>query len=286
MYWSNYHSHCSFCDGRSTMEEFVHFAIAKGVKKYGFSSHAPLPFNTFWNMKLDDFGEYQTEFKRLKEKYKSEIELFIGLEVDYIHNFIEIHNDLYSTESLDYLIGSIHYMDQLPNGDFWTIDGNFRDFFAGLKILFDSDIRSAVERFFDISDQMIEKGGVDIVGHFDKIAMNASKCADFDSSATWYKSRVGESLQLIKNKGLMLEVNTKSLTDKGLSYPDFQFFPLINELQIPIMVNSDCHYPTNILDGFELTFKQLKAAGFKTMQQIVDGKWQAVEFNEYGLICI
>ena len=284
MYWSNYHSHCSFCDGRSTMEEFVHFAIAKGVKKYGFSSHAPLPFNTFWNMKLDDFGEYQTEFKRLKERYKSEIELFIGLELDYIHNFIEIHNDLYSTESLDYLIGSIHYMDQLPNGDFWTIDGNFRDFFAGLKILFDSEIQPAVERFFDISDQMIEKGGFDIVGHFDKIAMNASKCANFDSSATWYKNRVGESLQLIKNKGLMLEVNTKSLTDKGLSYPGFQFFPLINELQIPIMVNSDCHYPTNILDGFEPTFKALKAAGFKTMEQIVDGKWQAVEFNEYGLI--
>ena len=283
MYWSNYHSHCTFCDGRSSMEEFVRFAIAKGVKKYGFSSHAPLPFDTFWNMKLDDLPEYKAEFFRLKEKYKSEIELFIGLEIDYIQNFIEIHNDLYSTENLDYLIGSIHYMDRLPNGDFWTIDGNFRDFFAGLKTLFDSEIRPAVERFFDITDQMIEKGGFDIVGHFDKIAMNASNCADFDSTAFWYKTRVGESLQLIKNKGLILEVNTKSLTEKSLTYPDFQFFPLINELQIPIVVNSDCHYPTNILDGFVPTFKALKAAGFKTMQQMVNGKWQAVEFNEKGL---
>ena len=283
MYWSNYHSHCTFCDGRSSMEEFVRFAIAKGVKKYGFSSHAPLPFDTFWNMKLDDLPEYRAEFFRLKEKYKSEIELFIGLEIDYIQNFIEIHNDLYSTENLDYLIGSIHYMDRLPNGDFWTIDGNFRDFFAGLKTLFDSEIRPAVERFFDITDQMIEKGGFDIVGHFDKIAMNASNCADFDSTAFWYKTRVGESLQLIKNKGLILEVNTKSLTEKSLTYPDFQFFPLINELQIPIVVNSDCHYPTNILDGFVPTFKALKAAGFKTMQQMVNGKWQAVEFNEKGL---
>ena len=283
MYWSNYHSHCTFCDGRSSMEEFVRFAIAKGVKKYGFSSHAPLPFDTFWNMKLDDLPEYRAEFFRLKEKYKSEIELYIGLEVDYIHNFIEIQNDLYSAENIDYLIGSIHYMDRLPNGNFWTIDGNFPDFFAGLKILFDAEIRPAVERFFDISDLMIKKGGFDMVGHFDKIAMNASKCADFDSSAQWYKNRVGESLQRIKEKGLILEVNTKSLNEKALCYPDFQFFPLINELQIPVVVNSDCHYPTNILDGFVPTFKALKAAGFKTMQQMVNGKWQAVEFDENGL---
>jgi len=277
MYLSNYHSHCIFCDGRSSMEEFVHFAIAKGLKKYGFSSHAPLPFNTFWNMKLDDFAEYQSEFKRLKKKYQSEIELYIGLEVDYIHHFIEIHNDLYSSDTMDYLIGSIHYMDRLPSGDFWTIDGNFRDFFAGLKLLFDSEIRPAVERFYEISQCMIEKGGFDIVGHFDKIAMNASKCTDFNSSASWYKNRVGELLQLIKDKELILEVNTKSLVEKGLCFPDLMFFPLINDLQIPIVVNSDCHYPTNILDGFEPAFKALKTAGFKTTQQLIGGSWQAVE---------
>ncbi|MEI6753458.1 MAG: histidinol-phosphatase [Paludibacter sp.] len=284
MYFANYHSHCTFCDGRSSMEEFVRFAIAKGVRKYGFSSHAPLPFDTFWNMKLDDFGEYQNEFYRLKEKYMSEVELFIGLEVDYIHNYIEIQNELYSAENMDYLIGSIHYMDQLPSGDFWTIDGNFRDFFVGLKILFDGEIRPAVERFFDISDQMIGKGGFDIVGHFDKIAMNASKCADFEKSSVWYRNRVSDSLQLIKQKELILEINTKSFVDKGITYPDIQFFPLINELQIPVVVNSDCHYPTNILDSFHPTFEALKAAGFKTMHQLIDGKWQAVEFDETGLL--
>lgn len=284
MYWSNYHSHCTFCDGRSSMEEFVKFAIAKGVKKYGFSSHAPLPFDTFWNMKLDDFSDYKTEFYRLKEKYKSDIELFIGLEIDYINDFIEIKNDLYDAESLDYLIGSVHYMDALPQGGFWCIDGNFTDFYAGLKTLFGSEIRPAVERFFEISSLMIEKGGFDIVGHFDKIALNASKCEDFDITASWYKNRVGEALELIKHKGLILEINTKSFALKGTTYPDVQFFSLINDLQIPIVVNSDCHYPTSILDGFEPAFTALKNAGFKTMQQLVNGMWQPVEFNEKGLL--
>jgi len=284
MYWSNYHSHCTFCDGRSSMEEFVKFAIAKGVKKYGFSSHAPLPFNTFWNMKIDDFAEYQAEFKRLKEKYSPEIELYIGLELDYINNFFEIGHDLYSTDHLDYLIGSVHYMDRLPNGEFYCVDGNFDDFNAGLQLLFDGNIRLAVERYFEISSLMVEKGGFDIVGHFDKISLNASNCTGFDITDSWYKNLVGEVLQKIKAKELILEINTKSLAGKGMTYPDFQFFPLINELQIPIHVNSDCHYPTNVIDGFEPTYKALKEVGFKTMHQLVNGSWQPVRFNEKGLI--
>jgi histidinol-phosphatase (PHP family) len=283
-YWSNYHSHCSFCDGRSTMEEFVKFAIAKGVRKYGFSSHAPLPFDTFWNMKIDDFDDYKTEFKRLKAKYAFEIELFIGLEIDYINDFIDIKNELYSTENLDFLIGSVHYMDKLQNGNFWCVDGNFDDFRSGLNQLFYGDIRAALWRFFEITMQMIQKGGFDIVGHFDKIAMNGSKCPGFNLNESWFKNTVGEVLQLIKEKNLILEINTKSLVERRITYPDKQLYPLINDLQIPIIVNSDCHYPTAIIDGFEKTYSALKSAGFKTMHQLTNGKWQPVEFNEKGLL--
>jgi histidinol-phosphatase (PHP family) len=283
MYWSNYHSHNTFCDGRSTMEEFVKFAIEKNVRKYGFSSHAPLPFNTFWNMKLDDFEEYQAEFWRLKEKYSFEIELFIGLEVDYIHNFFEIQNNLFRTDLLDYLIGSVHYMDKLPNGDFWCVDGNFNDFKAGLNTLFDGDIREAVKRYFEIINFMIEKGGFDIVGHVDKIAMNASNCADFNIQDKWYINLVSETFERIKNKGFILEINTKSLSVLGKTFPDNQFFPLINELQIPITVNSDCHYPTNITDGFIQTFKALKNAGFTSVYQLSKNGWQSSTFTENGI---
>ena len=101
MILSNYHSHCIFCDGRSSMEDFIRFAIAKGVTKYGFSSHAPLPFHTSWNMDLDDLAYYKLEFFRLKEKYVSEIELFLGLEVDYIQDVIDAHSDLYDTPDFD-----------------------------------------------------------------------------------------------------------------------------------------------------------------------------------------
>ena len=73
MQLSNYHSHCTFCDGRSTPEDFIKFAVAHGFRAYGFSSHSPLPFETFWNMSKDDMPEYLTEIERLKKKYSDRL---------------------------------------------------------------------------------------------------------------------------------------------------------------------------------------------------------------------
>lgn len=284
MYWSNYHSHCTFCDGRSSMEDFVKFAIAKCVKSYGFSSHAPLPFLTKWTMVEEDFPEYQLEFERLKQKYNHEIDLFLGLEVDFIDNCSNVENDFFLNNKVDYLIGSIHYLDKMPTGDYWCIDGEFSEFDKGLKVLYDGDIKHAIKRFFEVTSLMIEKGGFDIVGHFDKIAFNGQHYNNFDISQNWYKNLVGEMLLKVKEKNMMLEINTKSLSALGITYPHQQFYSLINELQIPIVVNSDCHYPTNVIDGFEPTFKALKKTGFKSMQFLKNSKWEAIEFNEEGLI--
>ena len=283
MYWSNYHSHCSFCDGRNPMEDFVESAIANGVKSYGFSSHAPLPFITKWTMKVDDFDDYKLEFNRLMQKYKSQIELYFGLEVDYIYNCSDIENDFFSAKTFDYLIGSVHYLDKIADDFFFCIDGDISEFDNGLQTLYEGDINLAVKRFFEVTNLMIQKGGFDIVGHFDKISLNASNYEAFDVNSTWYKNLVRESLQLVKEKGMILEINTKSLFKKGFTFPHHQFYPLINEMQIPIMVNSDCHYPMNVIDGFEPTFIALKKAGFKTMQQLKHNKWQTVSFNENGL---
>ncbi len=53
---TNYHSHCSFCDGKAPMEEFIREAIRQGFTAYGVSSHAPLPFDTASVRHRMDFG--------------------------------------------------------------------------------------------------------------------------------------------------------------------------------------------------------------------------------------
>ena len=60
----------------------MRFAITHGFRAYGFSSHSPLPFETFWNMSKDDMPEYLQEIKRLKQKYSDQLEIYAGLEID------------------------------------------------------------------------------------------------------------------------------------------------------------------------------------------------------------
>lgn len=82
---TNYHSHSLYCDGRANMEDFIRFALSEGFTSYGFSSHAPLPFSTAWTMEWDAMDDYLAEFHRLKAKYTGQIELYIGLEIDYLN---------------------------------------------------------------------------------------------------------------------------------------------------------------------------------------------------------
>ena len=108
MQLSNYHSHCTFCDGRSTPEDFIKFAVAHGFRAYGFSSHSPLPFETFWNMSKDDMPEYLTEIERLKKKYSDRLEIYVGLEIDFLDESYNASIPYFRNLPLDYRIGSIH----------------------------------------------------------------------------------------------------------------------------------------------------------------------------------
>jgi histidinol-phosphatase (PHP family) len=268
------------------MEDCVKFAIAKGIKKYGFSSHAPLPFLTMWTMKEDDFFDYNSEFNRIKEKYQDKIELYLGLEVDYIGDYSNVENKFFKGKNLDYIISSIHYVDKIPNGRFWNIDGEFSVFENGVKKIFDGDINAAVNRFFELSKKMIALGSFDIVGHLDKIAHNARAYKEFSITDKHYIQQVEETLFFAKQHNKIVEINTKAFNQQGYTFPQKQHFDFICDQKIPIHVNSDSHYPTNVADSFRPVYKQLKEANIKTMHQLFSGKWQEVPFDENGIISI
>ena len=276
---SNFHSHCTFCDGRSHPEDFVKFAISNKFRAYGFSSHSPLPFETFWNMSKGDMQEYIAEIDRLKKKYEGTIEIYIGMEIDFLDRTYNASIPYFQSLPLDYRISSIHFVpwaSPLLEENMVCIDGAYKDFKEGIDNHFGGSIRRMTEAFFESSMQMVEAGGFDIVGHIDKMYMNGSRHPDFDRHADWYQKPFLGLLDLIARKGLIIEVNTKTKMRTGQTFPHIESYKELKKRNIPVMVNSDCHYPDLVNDGREATLALLKDAGYQYTRELVSGKWQDV----------
>ena len=83
-------------------------AIATGFTAYGVSSHAPLPFPTHWTLERTKVSAYLREIGALKEKYAGQIELYAGMEIDYLNEEQNPANEYFQGLPLDYRIGSVH----------------------------------------------------------------------------------------------------------------------------------------------------------------------------------
>ncbi len=272
---TNYHSHCSFCDGHADPEVFVLEAIRQNFSSYGFSSHAPLPFSTHWSLKMDDLNNYVETILALKKKYESQIELYLGLEIDYLTDSHNPSADLFQNLPLDYRIGSVHLVED-AFGELADLDVKADLFKEKIATRFDNDLRRTVIAYFDKLMRMLDAGGFDIIGHADKISMNASACDPSVVSQNWYLAKIKEYFSLIAEKQVIMEINTKAYPDKGFFFPNLNHFDLIRQLGIRVQVNSDAHYPEKINDGRDAALDSLKSAGIKEVWELHKGVWTPV----------
>ena len=278
----NFHSHCTFCDGRNHPEDFIKFAISKHFRAYGFSSHSPLPFETFWNMSACDMDEYINEITRLKLKYSEQIEIYLGLEIDYLDETYNASIPYFRSLPLDYRIGSIHFLpgkNPLTEENMACIDGPYDEFVSSLEQYYQGDIRMITAMYFQNSMQMVEIGGFEIVGHLDKIYQNGCLHPAFDMDAAWYQKPLEAYIDFIAEKGLIVEINTKNFVHKHQTFPHISTLKSLFKHRIPVMVNSDCHAPDLVNDGREKVLSLLKATGFKTTFELVKGVWQDVAID-------
>lgn len=59
-------------------------------------------------------------------------------------------------------------------------------------------------------------------------------------------------------------------------FPNRKSFPILRELGVPVLVNSDAHYPDRINDGRSQALIALKQAGIRFVMELHGGKWKEV----------
>lgn len=273
--------HCSFCDGKGDPTDYYSAAKRNKLISIGFSSHAPVPFETGWAMKKESLREYLASVNFIKS-FPSEVEIYTGLEVDYIPGII---SPVDYTRQLDYTIGSIHFVESFDDGSPFEIDGRYDTFLRGFDTIFRSDIRALLHRYYDLLIEMVRQANPTIVGHLDKIKIQNQNRALFAETDEWYRSMITRVVKEIKLTGSIVEINTRGIYQKKSAdvYPSPWIIELLFENKIPVTINSDAHNPADIINGFPETAALLHKIGYRHLSVLRDGIWQSLPFDQHGI---
>jgi histidinol-phosphatase (PHP family) len=187
MKWSNYHQHCHFDDGTKTVEEHIKSALIQGVVSLGFSGHCPVPFENQWCIPENRIYEYSDEILQSKNIFNNQIQIYKSLEIDFIPGILSPNDSWLNSLSLDYTLGSIHFVDTFEDGSPWGVDGPHQEFLNGLEKIYQGNVIEVVKKYFELSRQMVRDACPDIIGHLDKIKMqNRGYWNEDDKIATQY----------------------------------------------------------------------------------------------------
>ncbi len=251
------HSHTPYCDGHASVVEMADAAVAAGFTLYGFTPHSPLPIDSPCNMSKADVDAYLADVADVVRKHEGSGCTFLsGMEIDYLGREWGPSHPYFASLPLDYTIGSVHFIPS-QEGDMVDIDGSFENFRRKMDVNFHGDIEYVVRTFFSRSADMIEAGGFDILGHFDKIAQNAGCYSPGIEDTPLYRRLVDGLIDMIADRRLLTEINTKAYSRFGRFFPAERHFRRIVDAGVPVLVNSDAHYPDLINASRNEAFERL-----------------------------
>ncbi len=278
MKWTNYHTHSHFCDGDGSPEDYVQMAIKRNFLVLGFTSHAPAPFPTNWTMPRERFNEYLRVLKHLKIKYQDQIEILIGLEIDFIPDLQSIHD--FDQYDLDYTLGSVHFLGEYSSGYRWCVDNDPMELQQGITESFGGNINAAIKEYYQRIKTMVIEAPPTIIGHLDLIKKNNISSPFFNERDPFYQEQVEQCLQVIRKSTCVVEINTGGIARQR--YPELYPSPWIIErcaqLDIPMVLNSDCHSPEGIDGYFTTALKRLAEMGLPRLNYLSQGVWKIVNY--------
>ena len=281
---TNFHTHSTFCDGKSTLEESVISAIQKQIKILGFSGHSVYPaFFDTCNMKIEDFTEYTKQIRLLKEKYKEQIEILLGFEADFVPSVTKPDFYAYREFNPDFLIGSVHYLRQneQTHNDFFAVDNSPDFFLEGLKTLYNGSIKKLIGHYFSTQRQMLKEGNFTIIGHPDLVRKFNGILKLFTEKEDWYIAELKETAKAIKKAGVIAEINTGAISrGYDVIYPSEYFLSLLHENYVPVTINSDCHDCRYLDCAFDKAMIMAKKAGYNELACLKEKKviFQKIEY--------
>jgi histidinol-phosphatase (PHP family) len=227
-----------------------------------------VPYSKTVVIPLERIEEYKTEIRRLKEKYKGIIDIYLGIEYDFYSDGFE--------NGYEYTIGSVHYLDT-KNG-IQGFDNNLESTLNYVNTHFDGDSLSFAKTYYETVAKLPTIKKFDIIGHFDVLTKNNELKRFLDTDCKEYFNYAKDAILSLKGKIDIFEVNTGAISRgyRTSPYPSKELLKEFLANGFKPVITSDCHNKNFIDCYFEECISLLKEVGFKSQCALINGKFEEI----------
>lgn len=226
---ANYHTHTARCNhAMGTEREYVEAAIRRGLKILGFSDHTPqyFPGDYYSTMRMrpSELLWYSGVVRKLKNEYRDQIDISLGLEVEYYPALWGTLLPRLRDAGIEYLILGQHWL------------GNEQGEPGSAGATEDEEV---LRRYCRQVIDAMETGLITYVAHPDLI--------NFTGKRHIYRHHVRDLCRAAKEMEIPLEVNLLGICN-GRHYPNERFWEVAAEEGCSAILGMDAHAPAHILD--------------------------------------
>ena len=271
-YKQNLHTHCVYCDGKDTPEEMVLAAIERGFDSLGFSSHSYLEILKDFALTEDSAVQYKKEIRSLQDKYKDQIAIYCGLELDY--------NTPMDTSGYDYIIGSVHYMQK--DGHDLFVDWDTEKLKYNIENVFNGDSMEYVRYYYSEVAKLANCKNVDILAHFDLVTKFCERVDYFDRYSEEYLHTAVRSIDALSGSIPFFEVNCGAISRgyRTEPYPSEQLLSEFRKRDWGVVITTDCHNKDYLDHWYEKAKVYLAKNGFTHHHVLTQNGFQKIPLFE------
>ncbi len=264
---ASYHVHSVLSDGRSTILEHVRAAVDAGLDELGISDHYVLLGDrraVDWSMPLDGLEDYFEELRAAVAEVEGKLVVRYGLEADYDPETVEELGEILRSYPLDYVIGSVHYVDG------FTIDASKE----GWARFSQRDIDDIIRAYWDKVLGMARSELFDFVGHLDLYKKFGHRPS---VDVSW---QVDAVLDVIAQSEMAVELNTAGWhKDVREAYPSPEIVRGCFRRSIPMLVTADAHHCSELTRDYERGTRVLREAGYSQKAVYAGRRMRLVELD-------
>lgn len=226
---ANYHTHTWRCNHASgTEEEYVQNAIARGMHTLGFSDHSPYCFPegyySHFRMKPDLLEDYSRAVLSLKEAYRQQIGIHLGVELEYYPAYFSDTLKMLRDHGVEYAILGQHF-----------IGNEINESYSGGA----TAEEARLARYCRQSMEAMETGLFSYMAHPDLLR--------FTGDEHIYRMHMSQLCRKANECGLPLEINLLGLKE-GRHYPNRLFWQIAAEEGCKAIIGCDAHKAEALLD--------------------------------------